>query len=737
MVSSRFRFPIGQASVLALLLAGCSGGGGGGGAAVVIPPPPAVTPAPTPAPAPAPAPGPSNFDTAEYRRSTAAVGVQAIAAYDRGASGQGITVAVIDSGVNPALSEFAGRISPASRDVVSNRALADERGHGTSVTGVILAARDGSGIHGVAPQATLLALRADTPGSCNDQDCAYTSQAITAGLDAAVAGGARVINISLGGGATTQALRAAAARASNAGIVLVLSAGNESLASPEGFANQLTAVAPTTTLVVGAIEANGEIADFSNRAGTLVSNFLVTQGVSVRSFNQDGTAFLYSGTSISAPTATGSVALLAEAFPSLTGAQIVEILLRTADDLGAPGPDAIYGQGRLNLLRAFQPVGGLTSGGGTLVTLGGTLGGPLGDGGALRGALAAVPVRDGYARPFTADLAQGLQTAAPGRLAARLLGQPAVSAVTEAGGSVAAFRLNGDPRDLWAGDRATMAALAPGGAPQASPAGHVRLALAGGQVIAAGHGEAATSLLMLADSTAAAPDLLTSDLALPIGSRPLGAAALAQPLGDFMLAASVGQALLPMVRGEAVAQQSTALVRLSRRLAGLELASTLRFDDERGSLAGTRLSGGFGLAGASTVSLGLAARLALGPWALAGEWRHARSQLNLSPGLIAAAGALTGDAASIALSRAGPAGDRLSLAVTRPLALAGPVWLAGGADAVRLGPTQRETALEAAYARPLPGGGQVQFSLFHRDHPGHIAEAPADQGAAVRLFLGW
>jgi subtilisin family serine protease len=153
---------------LALLLAGC-GGAVGGGVGTVPAPPPAPTPAP--APAPAPTPTPSAFDTVEYRRSNGAVQVQALAAYDRGFSGSGITVAVIDSGVNPALAEFSGRISPASRDVAAARALADERGHGTSVTGILLAARNGVNMHGVAPQATLLALRADTPGSCDDQGC--------------------------------------------------------------------------------------------------------------------------------------------------------------------------------------------------------------------------------------------------------------------------------------------------------------------------------------------------------------------------------------------------------------------------------------------------------------------------------------------------------------------------------------------------------------------------------------
>ena len=73
---------------------------------------------------------------------------------------------------------------------------------------------------------------------------------------------------------------------------------------------------------------------------------------------------------------------------------------------------------------------------------------------------------------------------------------------------------------------------------------------------------------------------------------------------------------------------------------------------------------------------------------------------------------------------------------TRPLALAGPLWLLGSADPVRAGPSVRETAAEALYALPL-GPGQLQFSLFHRTHPGHIAASPDDDGAAVRFHWRW
>jgi hypothetical protein len=724
-------------SLLALLLAGCSGGGGGVGTV----PAPAPAPAPAPTPAPTPTPTPSAFDTTEYRRSNGAVQVQALAAYDRGFSGSGIVVGVIDSGVNPALAEFTGRIAPSSRDVAASRPLADERGHGTSVTGILLAARNGVNMHGVAPQATLLALRADTPGSCDDQGCSYASPAIAAGLQAAADARARVVNMSLGGGSTTAAVRAAAGQLASAGGILVLSAGNEGLSTPQSFANQLVAVSPTTTIVAGAVNASNEIASFSNRAGLLAANFLVAPGVDLRSFNQDGATFLYSGTSVAAPIVSGAAALLAQAFPALTGAQIVDILLRSADDLGAPGTDEIYGRGLVNIARAFQPLGASSIGGQAVaLTAGGTLGPALGDGGPLTSALANVAITDGYGRAFTLDLGQGLRAAPAGRLAAQLLAAP----VESASSGDAAFALIGDQRNIWFGDRATMAALSPGQRPQASPVGHVRLALAGGAVLVAGHGEAVSSLLALAAPTGQPAALITADAALPLGSRPLGAAAFAHPIAGFTFSAGFGQSLLPALDRQATALTSTAVARLSRALMpGLELAALLRLDDERGSLLGTRLSSGFGLAGSTTASIGVAAHYTLAPGVhLSGEWRRASSRLALSgTGLIAAAGRFSGDAGSLALSLDGAAGDTLTLAITRPLALAGPLWLLGSAEPVRTGAQVRETAAEALYGVPVffgpLGPGQLQFSLFHRRHPGHIAASPDDDGAALRFFARW
>jgi subtilisin family serine protease len=155
-----------------------------------------------------------DFDDAEYQRSDAAVTADALTAYNAGATGAGVKIAVLDSGLSNPGGEFSGRIDPASRDMAGNRGIADPDGHGTSVAAVAAAGRNGSDILGVAFGATVLALRTDDPGSCAGEDgCQHFDNVLASGVDVAVQNGARVINMSLGGSAATPGLVAARGRA--------------------------------------------------------------------------------------------------------------------------------------------------------------------------------------------------------------------------------------------------------------------------------------------------------------------------------------------------------------------------------------------------------------------------------------------------------------------------------------------------------------------------------------------
>src|SRR6185312_8235712 len=118
-------------------------------------------------------------------------------------------------------------------------------------------------------------------------------------------------------------------------------------------------------IIAGAIDANGKITDFSDRAGNQPNHFLVARGDRICCeykngqiyVDNQGYEYLLSGTSFATPQIAGAAALLAQAFPNLTGKEIVDILLRSAFDAGDPGTDATYGRGILDIARAFQPIG--------------------------------------------------------------------------------------------------------------------------------------------------------------------------------------------------------------------------------------------------------------------------------------------------------------------------------------------------------------------------------------------
>ena len=125
---------IGGSIICALSLSACGGGG------VNSTPPPPAPPAPPPVvapppPTPPPPPPAPNFATAEFNRSDGPGFHNAITAYRTGASGLGVTVGVIESGIDPNSHEFTGRIHAQSGDVTgAGRPLGDDDGHGTEVT---------------------------------------------------------------------------------------------------------------------------------------------------------------------------------------------------------------------------------------------------------------------------------------------------------------------------------------------------------------------------------------------------------------------------------------------------------------------------------------------------------------------------------------------------------------------------------------------------------------------------
>jgi len=747
--------------------AGCVGlaacGGGGGGVNGTPTPPVVTTPAPTPAPTPSPTPTPTvtrtNQDSSEYRATVGAVSMSALSAYNVGATGSGVAIGIIDSGIDLQSEEFTGRVSSASRDVAGNPSLDDEGGHGTAVAFTAAGRRNGVGTHGVAYEATVIALRADRPGSCatvstddSEGGCKFGTDAIARGVDAARTAGARVINMSLGGAEMPRDLVAAIGRATAAGIVVVIAAGNDGTAEPDAFTAVAAnaAVARGQVVIAGSVGAGDGISSFSDRAGSQANWFLTAVGERVRAPDETGTPLLWSGTSFAAPQIAGAVALLAQAFPNLSGAQIVELLYTTARDAGAPGADPIYGRGVLDLTRAFQPVGGtVVAGAGTAVSTvaNGTLSAPMGD--AAAGTMGAV-VLDGYSRAFAINLAANLAKAPARRLLAPALATPGRQLAFAAGDTAIAVTLaaRGTLADI-ATDRLR---LSPADATAARAVAASVIRRLGRSQLAMGIAEGADSLgVRMAGRTRPAFLIGTGQ---GLEARPSGASAWRQQLGRWGLTGGVESGDVYTPRGTRDWRRSAysrASLALDRRLGPLATTLGVSRLAEASTVLGARLGSGLGAPAAASWFVDAGGRLDLAGWTLGAEWRRGRTGLSTHGG-IEGGGRLLTESWAVDLGRDRVFGaDSLGLRLARPLRV-----LSGGLDLtlptgwsyadaavtawtpqrLTLAPTGRELDMEARYARPL-AGGWLQANLYWRRDPGNVAASPDDRGIALRYGLGF
>lgn len=145
------------------------------------------------------------------------------------------------------------------------------------------------------------------------------------------------------------------AAAARRGTIFVWAAGNEGAAQP-GALSALPRVVPEMRghfiNVVAWDDARGALAEYSNACGATMEYCITAPGSGI-----DAGGRVVSGTSFAAPVVSAAVAVLREAFPYMTPEQITDLLFTTARDLGAPGVDAVYGHGMLDLERASRPVG--------------------------------------------------------------------------------------------------------------------------------------------------------------------------------------------------------------------------------------------------------------------------------------------------------------------------------------------------------------------------------------------
>lgn len=333
--------------------------------------------------------------------------INAYSAWSRGYTGMGVRLAVVDTGAdlkNVDLSNVILSKSPYQSTITDA-----SRGHGTQMISIIAGAKNNRGMIGVAYDAKVLAYAGGSSGMLSTSN-------VYNGILWAADNAATAINLSVGFSMSKPSFATnyyttnpssgvyirkpivaidsyanstfvpALQYATSKGSITVIAAGNDGNPVPVSPANSVVRTDASGKLimggraiVVGAVDSKNVIAPFSNRAGhicqTVVSGmctdkvqikdyFLVAPGGSLvwaANANNPATPIAQLlGTSPATAFVTGGIGVIKQAWPTLRPEQIVQVLLKTATDLGAPGVDVVYGNGLMNLDAATRPLGSLT-----------------------------------------------------------------------------------------------------------------------------------------------------------------------------------------------------------------------------------------------------------------------------------------------------------------------------------------------------------------------------------------
>ncbi|MDB9819025.1 S8 family serine peptidase [Candidatus Pelagibacter sp.] len=372
---------------LPLLLSACGGGGGGGGAAAGGVGTGTVTNCTD---------GGTDYQGYEYYNGGGDTNqnagnnsplqyVCASSAYARGATGNGIQVAVVDTGIRATHTELDDNMVSAltgSDTINADNNPVDDHGHGTHVAGIIAAERSGGSssgyTHGVAYDADIYAIKMfNSSGSttATAKTNAYALVEATAAID--------IVNNSWG--TDTDCTSASNCRTVvGSGFydnwedtaqlstpkISVFAAGNDGDAEPSAqcqtmkYNSDINAVSicvvAVSTSVSGADYSVGKgmLASFSDKCGSVAAYCIAAPGDDIwaAGYGSNSQHVLKSGTSMAAPMVSGGLALVMQEFSSLTPAQVVTRLLTTASDGGEYSQTTIYGHGMMNLNAATTAV---------------------------------------------------------------------------------------------------------------------------------------------------------------------------------------------------------------------------------------------------------------------------------------------------------------------------------------------------------------------------------------------
>ncbi len=278
-------------------------------------------------------------------------------AWDISQGSSGVTIAIIDTGVDLDHSEFSGRMT-AGYDFVNNDSNAnDDNMHGTACAGLAAAkGNNGSGVAGVNFNCMIMPIKVlDSGGS------GWTSD-IVDGVNWARTNGADVVSMSLGGGGYDGSFNSAINACVSAGVVVVSASGNDNASSisyPAAYSG---------SMAIGAVSPCNERKHPSSCDGEYWWGSNYGTGLDVMApsprlhstYYNGGYMSDMGGTSGSTPQVAGIAALIKTVNPGLSVSEIRNIITNSADDMGSPGWDSQTGYGRANAYQALLQAGGGT-----------------------------------------------------------------------------------------------------------------------------------------------------------------------------------------------------------------------------------------------------------------------------------------------------------------------------------------------------------------------------------------
>lgn len=665
--------------------------------------------------------------------------MKAQAAYDAGITGKGVTIAIMDTGIDVDGAEFKGRLSPDSTALEQKVArcgncaaetirfsLNDKVGHGSQIAAISAGARDGNGMHGVAPEATILAIKIVGP---NLDNVSPTSGVIPEAMSAnaaliapsiryAIEKGAFAISFSLNGFAT--GMMAADQRAAMDQVRLNNRLFVNSVTNDKGqdsYAGQIVENLVGTDLgnkdwFLFAIRVDQNLRPPTDNGvpGALADRTLTTVALGIPTVGKDGEDVTVNGNSFAAPAVAGAAALLKQYWPTLGGKEISRILLDTATDLGAPGVDQVYGAGLLDIEKAMKaqaPASSFAAADAVLTRYSSvTMSAPFGGSAAaatLGRQTGEMTVFDRYGRDFTMTGSAGVRARGSGLLAGAMLAPTyAPWRIAQADAARMGFATNAGGQ---LASRLGVPAVV-----SFSPAAWQQVTFATNIAVGGGSGLSGSALRGIAS--------------MPVGTMSAWSG------HGWSAAVSSGTSRDGRLRQQTVGFAMPFGI-------GLELSDLA----ERGQLLGMRGDAGLGLSGARTTLATLVYRRELAGIDLSARAIASSTRADGGSELLRFQGRLLGSAFSLESAR-GLFGGRATLGLSSPLrieraraTLLAPLSfdLVSGALTTRtiatnLTPDARELDLELGWATALSRTSSFRVGVAHAFDAGHVAGASDTAG---------